>query len=377
MQLAEKQELIIAIGSFIADAVERATRPLLERIVLLEAKANKPIDLPKLMDADHVKTICDQIIMSYPFAEASSVEDYRSLIKELVIEEISSIPKPKDGEDGKDFDIEECRVLIKNLVDEAVSLIPKPKDGEDGEDGVTLEDCKNYICNTINDAIANLPKPKDGEPGKDINMEEVLTIIKTLVENAVDKIPKPKDGEDGKSISEEEIQKLVTNAIDAIPKPKDGEPGKDGINLADAMIDQDGNLVLIKSNGEAKQLGRIKGQDGEPGKDGIGFDDLSFEYDGERGLKLIWTKGDVIKECDVILHGIIDRGVFKEGTSYTRGDAVSWGGSLWIAQSDTIIKPGDGEKSWRLAVKKGRDGKVGEKGKQGDPGKPGKDGKLI
>jgi collagen type III alpha len=46
---------------------------------------------------------------------------------------------------------------------------------------------------------------------------------------------------------------------------------------------------------------------------------------------------------------------------------------LWIAQSDTDKKPGDGEKSWRLAVKKGRDGRDGKDGKNGEPGRNGKD----
>ena len=35
---------------------------------------------------------------------------------------------------------------------------------------------------------------------------------------------------------------------------------------------------------------------------------------------------------------------------------MTWGGSLWTAQDDTAEKP-DGSKTWRLAVKKGRDGK--------------------
>lgn len=55
---------------------------------------------------------------------------------------------------------------------------------------------------------------------------------------------------------------------------------------------------------------------------------------------------------------MIDRGVFKHGSTYKPGDAVTWGGSLWIAQEPTADKPGEpGAKGWRLAVKKGRDAK--------------------
>jgi integrin beta 3 len=73
---------------------------------------------------------------------------------------------------------------------------------------------------------------------------------------------------------------------------------------------------------------------------------------------------------------VLYRGIFKEGSEYEQGDMVTWGGSTWVAQSDTKAKPGDGEE-WRLAVKKGRDGKDGDKGapgEKGERGMPGKDG---
>jgi hypothetical protein len=53
----------------------------------------------------------------------------------------------------------------------------------------------------------------------------------------------------------------------------------------------------------------------------------------------------------------IDRGVFKEGEPYVRGDVVTWGGSLWIAQKATSAKPDSPDSGFRLAVKRGRDGK--------------------
>jgi hypothetical protein len=51
----------------------------------------------------------------------------------------------------------------------------------------------------------------------------------------------------------------------------------------------------------------------------------------------------------------IDRGVWTE-QAYDRGDCASHGGSLWIAQRDTRAKPGTSD-DWRLACKKGRDGR--------------------
>ena len=52
-----------------------------------------------------------------------------------------------------------------------------------------------------------------------------------------------------------------------------------------------------------------------------------------------------------------DAGVFNQSQTYSRGDGVTFGGSFWICQEDGVTsKPGVG-KLWRLAVKRGRDGK--------------------
>jgi hypothetical protein len=72
----------------------------------------------------------------------------------------------------------------------------------------------------------------------------------------------------------------------------------------------------------------------------------------------------------------IDRGVYREGTAYERGDSVTWGGSSFIAQRATTGKPEVSE-DWRLSVKRGRDGKPGVPGKAGEPGKPGRPGRDL
>lgn len=48
------------------------------------------------------------------------------------------------------------------------------------------------------------------------------------------------------------------------------------------------------------------------------------------------------------------REVYKAGEAYTRGELVTWGGSLWMAREATTDKPGTSE-GWRLIVKAGRD----------------------
>jgi hypothetical protein len=48
-----------------------------------------------------------------------------------------------------------------------------------------------------------------------------------------------------------------------------------------------------------------------------------------------------------------DRGVWKEGETYDKGEWVTHHGSLWIAQAQTSERPPSN--TWRLAVKSGRD----------------------
>ncbi len=93
-----------------------------------------------------------------------------------------------------------------------------------------------------------------------------------------------------------------------------------------------------------------------PPRDGFGFDDMSFDYDGERCLTLRFTRGDETKEFPINLPIPIYRGVYKDDETYHKGDAVTWGGSVWIAKDDTNNHPRDGV-SWQLSVKAGRDGR--------------------
>lgn len=147
----------------------------------------------------------------------------------------------------------------------------------------------------------------------------------------------------------EALEKRVAELLDR-PEP---------ISVKSALIDRENKLVLTFSNGETKELGNVVGDDGKPGADGLGFDDLSVEYDGEKTVTLKFVRGEQSKEFPLVLPVVIDRGVFSEGKTYEPGDGVTWGGSFWIAQESTTEKP-DSTKGWRLAVKKGRDGKDGK-----------------
>lgn len=157
------------------------------------------------------------------------------------------------------------------------------------------------------------------------------------------------------------IGEAVSKAVDALPRAKDGD---NGVGLAGALIDRDGNLVLTLTNGETRDLGKVVGKDGENGEPGLGFDDLDVTVlDDDRTIEFAFRRGDEEKAFTLKWPTPIDRGVWNEKTEYARGDAVTWGGSLWIAQKDTPTgKPDVPESGWRLSVKKGRDGKDAKNG---------------
>lgn len=121
--------------------------------------------------------------------------------------------------------------------------------------------------------------------------------------------------------------------------------------------------MLTLTNGTPVDIGMIaglngrdgeKGADGLNGRDGFGFDDLDL-VENDEGVSLRFSLGEVVKEFPLPV--VFDRGVYREGGGYRKGNGVTWGGSYWIAQKDEPGKPDTPDSGWRLAVKKGQNGK--------------------
>lgn len=171
-------------------------------------------------------------------------------------------------------------------------------------------------------------------------------------------------------------------ALSRMPGPKGdpglkgdkGEPGKSG---EDAKVDMAEVERLIEEAVERKAASFTptpgpRGDPGKDGRDGFNIEDMSLEQVGERDFIVRFTRGDVVKENRFTLPGFVYQGVWREG-QYAAGDAVQWGGSLFIADKATTGKP-EVSPDWRLAVKRGRDGKEGKKGDPGDRGPIGQKG---
>jgi len=132
-------------------------------------------------------------------------------------------------------------------------------------------------------------------------------------------------------------------ALEALPPPRDGQPGAPGPPGRDGHDGAPG----------------APGADGRAGLDGLGLDGLSAAYDGARTLTLSLAAGDRTQAYTLTLPVPLYQGVWQKGARYTRGDLVTFGGSVWHANTDPApdAKPGDGSSTWQLAVKRGQDGR--------------------
>ena len=256
------------------------------------------------------------------------------------------------------FDPEKFGAAMGEAIQKAVEPLLKRIADLEGKLEKELSDMAHDVQEAVK-ALQDLPEPKDG---KDCDMESV----KAFIADAVKAIP-------------------VINGKDGAPGApgadgKDGEPGAagsagqkgaDGIGLAGAMIDRDGNLMATLSNGEVKNLGPVVGKDGKNGTDGIGFDSFEIEYIAEtHEIAIKATAAGRSKELRHPAGGIRPAGYWREGTRAKAGEAWTHDGSLWIATKETSAKPENGCADWVIGARRGRDGERGQKGLDGSPPAP-------
>jgi hypothetical protein len=187
----------------------------------------------------------------------------------------------------------------------------------------------------------------------------------------------------------EVLQGSLIDQFKALPIPAKGDPGEPGKDGASVTVEDfralfEASYAKFELETERRIMDLVQRtldripvpRDGKDGVDGLGFDDLEVVQTGERTLEVRFTQGERSKVYGLKFPWLIDRGVWKAGTTYEAGDVVSWGGSSWIAQRADPGKPRESD-AWRLSVKCGRDGKDGAPGLKGDPGPAGKNGRDL
>lgn len=170
------------------------------------------------------------------------------------------------------------------------------------------------------------------------------------------------------------IDEIASAAAALVPAGKDGADGKDGKDGVDgrspsveevaAVFERRFSDLQLHWERQAREtfekaVDRMPlPKDGKDGRDAVGLDgfDIELAEDG-RTVVVRMQAGEAKIEKSVKIASVLDRGVFAKEAAYERGDGVSYGGCLWIAQKDAPEGVPGGSNDWRLAVKKGRDGK--------------------
>lgn len=175
--------------------------------------------------------------------------------------------------------------------------------------------------------------------------------IDAIAKEAASLIPAPKDGD---SLSEDDVKPLLDEMVKQIQPPT--------VDEVAAVFERRFSDLTLSWERQARDTFE-KAADRMPvpkdGRDAIPLEsfDLTLSEDG-RTLTVKMQAADGVVEKSIRVASIIDRGIYKAAGDYEKGDAVTHGGCLWIAQQDAPEgAPGMGGKGWRLAVKKGRDGK--------------------
>ena len=256
---------------------------------------------------DLAATVRDSVNEAVKAAEKRMSEDYQKRIDELEAQ-IKAIPEP-----SQPLSVEDMRPLLKEMVD----AIEIPK-GDKG-DSITIDDVRPILKEAIE------------------GLSFDITALEKQVTDAIAAIPEVENGKDGIAPTADEVAKSM-----------------EGLFSAWALgFERKADGVLEKAVDKLRQP-----EDGKPGRDAIPLDDFEIQLaeDG-RTVKMALKRGEDVIERSIKIPAILDRGVYKRGQSYEKGDGVSYGGSFWIAQKDAPEGVPGSSDDFRLAVKRGRDGR--------------------
>ncbi|HBO4749086.1 TPA: hypothetical protein L4V19_002199 [Pseudomonas aeruginosa] len=305
----------VEFGKAMGAIVREATAPLIARIEQLE----KTLADQVIPSAEEVATKIDLNALARSAAEMvpapkdADMEALKAHLGELV----KAIPAPADGQS---VTIDDVAPMIRDEVAKAVAEVPPAKDGE----SVTVDDIRPILAELVSKAVADLPQP---QPGKDADMDALRAHLDGLVKSL--ELPKgPSVDEVAATFErrfsdltlswERQARETLEKAADRMPIPKNGENGRDALPLEsfDLSLSDDGRTVTVKMQA-----------------------------------------GETVIEKSVKIASVMDRGVYSSEGSYEKGDGTTYGGCYWIAQKDAPAGAPGASADWRMAVKKGRDGK--------------------
>lgn len=322
--MRDPQQFGREMAEMVRGYVARAVEPLRAENESLRAENKAMLDCLREVEARaiaaerHIEALADQSEESVARLNATAKE-IREKLDAMAAQETPDLSGYAKAEDVDE--------RLKEL-QEKIEGIPQPADWSDE-------------IAALHRAVESIEIPEAPDLSGYAKAEDVAEVLAKI-----DALPEPVDY--SKDI--EDLRQAV-EAIE-IPEPIPGPAGKDGVGIAEVKQNDDGELIVKMTTGETFNVGKVRGADG------LGFDDMTVEHDGERSFAFVLTRGEREIRKEFSLPVVLDRGTWKEERTYQPGDGVTMGGSYWIAQTETSARP-ETSKDWRLAVKRGRDGKDG------------------
>ncbi|MGU1083830.1 hypothetical protein ACSEN7_26790 [Pseudomonas aeruginosa] len=263
--------------------------------------------------------------------------------EDCVVEKVLGlIPQPKDGEPGQDADME----ALKAHLGELVKAIPAPADGQ----SVTIDDVAPMIRDEVAKAVAEVPPAKDGES---VTVDDVRPILAELVSKAVSDLPQPQPGKDADM---DALRAHLDGLVKSLELPKG--PSVDEVAATFERRFSDLTLSWERQARDTLEKAADRMPKPKDGRDALPLEsfDLALGEDG-RTVTVKMQAGETVIEKSVKIASVMDRGVYSSEGSYEKGDGTTYGGCYWIAQKDAPAGAPGASADWRMAVKKGRDGK--------------------
>lgn len=229
--------------------------------------------------------------------------------------------------------------------------------------------------------VAELRSGRDGIDGKDADPSEVKDLVIAELRDELEQLKEWVAKQLSVVPSSEEIKSAVLESIH-IPQPRDGQDGADGRDAAaleimpgiDESKSYQRGSYATHNGGLWRAYERTQGMRGwECIVDGVA--EVAVDQVSERDFLITSTAASGKKtEKSIHVPSVMYREVYNSGMEYTKGDAVTFNGSLFIAVSDAPEStPGTGspeDTGWRLAVKQGRNGRdIRENASKHDPSK--------
>lgn len=317
-------------------------------------KAVNEIQLPQPEDID-LEAVAEKAAALVKVPDLPALPDIPAMVKSAV--DAIELPQPEKP------DLEAIAAMVKapevnhqQIAKAAAELIEVPKPAE-----VDIDELARQAATLV--PVPEAPAV-DTEALAQAAAEKAARLVQipaeTLAKAAQDavaciKLPEAPD-----------FAAMLKQAVDAIelPAPQNGTNGRDALQLEvlpeiDTSKSYPRGTYASHEGGLWRTYEKSHGMRGwECVLNGVAKSEIKAS-DDLRTVSFVNVLSDgTITEKHFDLPVVIDRGVFKHGNTYKQGDAVTWGGSLWIAQEQTADKPGEpASKGWRLAVKKGRDAK--------------------